>query len=119
MSLQTIVSNAPLADDVKAQLLARLAEEGNTEEVVAAIKVALQDHIESGFKALGVTLDPSDPQVKAIDDKFKAEVAAAEKDYNDKMDDLSIDAAVIQAQANKEIDTVQAKMVKEKMMAAV
>lgn len=117
MSLQTIVTNSPLTQDEKDFLLQRLELEGSTPEVIAAIKEALQEYIDTGFKSLGVTLDPNDPQVQATQQKFQEEVAAAEAEYNEQMENIAIDAAVLQARANKSIDGVQADLVKASIAA--
>jgi hypothetical protein len=115
MSLQTIVSNSPLADDVKEALLTELLTDGATDDVVAKIKDALQEYIDSGFKVLGVEADPNDPKVKAAQAAFDEEISAAEAEYNEEMENLSIDAAVIQAKANKDIDTMQISAMKAQM----
>ncbi len=117
MSLQTILTDAPIAEDVKAELLARFTNEGATPDVVAAIKAALQEYIDTGFKTLGIELDPNDPQVKAAQQQFDTDVAAAEAEYTEEMENLSIDAAVVQAQANKALDTMQADALKAQMTA--
>ncbi len=115
MSLQTILTDAPIADDVKAELLARLSEEGATPDVVAAIKTALQEYIDAGFKTLGIELDPNDPQVQAAQKQFDTDVAAAEAEYTEEMENLSIDAAVVQAQGNKALDGLQASALKAQL----
>lgn len=115
MSLQTIISNSPLEQDEKDFLLQRLEMEGATPEVITAIKAALQDFIDSGFKDLGIALDPNDPKVQSISDQFKAGVAAAEAEYNEEMENLAIDGAVIQAKANKAIDAIQINAMKAGM----
>jgi len=115
MSLQTIISNSPLEQDEKDFLLQRLDMEGATPEVIASIKTALQEFIDSGFKDLGVAVDPNDPKAQSISDQFKEGVAAAEAEYNEEMENLSIDAAVIQAKTNKTIDTIQINAMKASM----
>ncbi len=117
MSLQTILTDAPIAEDVKAGLLARLDDEGATPDVIKAIKDALQEYIDTGFKTLGIELDPNDPKVKAAQQQFNADVAEAEAEYTEEMENLSIDAAVVQAQANKNLDTMQADALKAQMAA--
>ncbi len=115
MSLQTIVSNAPLAEDVKERLLTKLLSDGATEDVVAEIKYELQAYIDAGFKTMGVEVDAQDPRVKAANDAFTKEIAAAQAEYNEEIEDLNIDAAVIQASANKDIDAIQADALKAQM----
>lgn len=117
MSLQTIVSNAPLADDIKEYLLTKLLADGPTEEVVTEIKDALQAYIDSGFKTMGIQIDPNDPAVKAANDEFTREVEDAKAEYEEEMENLTIDAAVIQAKANKDIDAMQADALKAQMAA--
>lgn len=108
MSLQTILTDAPIAEDVKAELLERLDAEGATPDVVAAIKSALQEYIDAGFKTLGIELDPNDPKVQAAQKQFDDDVAAAEAEYTEEMENLAIDAAVVQVQGNKALDGLQA-----------
>lgn len=117
MSLQTIVSSSPLAQEEKDFLLQRLEMEGATPDVVASIKEALQEYIDAGFKTLGVELDPNDPKVQAAQQQFDEDVAAAEAEYNEEMENLTIDAAVAQAKANKAIDNIQASGIKAQMAA--
>lgn len=117
MSLQTIISKSPLSDEDKNALLDRLQEEGATQEVLTAIKASLQEFIDSGFKQLGVEVDPNDPRMKAANDDFNTEIAAAEAEYNEEMENLSIDAAVIQAKANKALDSIQINAMKSQMAA--
>ena len=117
MSLQTIVSNSPLPDDIKERLLTKLLSDGATDEVVAEIKDALQEYIDAGFKTMGVTADPNDPKVKAAQQAFDEEISAAEAEYNEEMENLSIDAAVIQAKANKDLDTVHIQTLKSGLAA--
>ena len=117
MSLQTIVSGSPLAQEEKDFLLQRLEMEGATPDVVASIKAALQEYIDAGFKTLGVAIDPNDPKVQAVQQQFDQDVAAAEAEYNEEMENLTIDAAVAQAKANKAIDGVQAGAIKAQMAA--
>lgn len=115
MSLQTIISSSPLSDTDKKALLNRLQTEGATPDVVGSIKEALQEYIDAGFKTLGVEVDPNDPGVAAAQKHFDDEVASAEAEYNEEVENATIDAAVVQAQANKaieglEVDTIKAKM---------
>lgn len=117
MSLQTIVSGSPLKQEEKDYLLQRLEMEGATPDVVASIKAALQEYIDAGFKTLGVELDPNDPKVQAVQQEFEAGVAAAEAEYNEELENLTIDAAVTQAKANKAIDGLQAHALKAQMAA--
>ena len=117
MSLQTIISNAPLAEDVKERLLTKLLTDGATADIVAEIKDELQAYIDAGFKTLGVQPDPNDPKVKAAQKEFDDEVAAATAEYNEEMENLSIDAAVLQAKANKDIDSMQADAIKASIAA--
>ena len=117
MSLQTIVSESPLAQEEKDFLLQRLEMEGATPDVVASIKAALQEYIDAGFKTLGVELDPNDPKVQAAQQQFDTDVATAEAEYNEELENLTIDAAVVQAKANKASDGVQASAIKAEMAA--
>lgn len=117
MSLQTIIENAPLAEDVKERLLTKLLTDGPTPTVVAEIKDELQTYIDAGFASLGVKLDASDPAIAAAQKTFATDVAAAEAEYNANMENLAIDAAVIQAQANKDIDSAHADAIKASIAA--
>lgn len=117
MSLQTIVSDSPLAQEEKDFLLQRLELEGATPDVVASIKEALQEYIDAGFKTLGVALDPNDPKVQSVQQQFEADVAAAEAEYNEELENITIDAAVAQAKANKAIDGIQVSAIKAEMAA--
>jgi len=115
MSLQTIITDSPLSAEDKKALLDRLQSEGATADVVGSIKEALQEYIDAGFKTLGIEADPNDPGVVAAQKHFDEEVASAEAEYNEEVENATIDAAVVQAQANKaieglEVDTIKAKM---------
>lgn len=117
MSLQTIVQGAPIAEDVKTMLLDRITQEGVTEDVVRAVKDALQDYIDSGFQKLGVEVDQNDPKVQAMTDKLNADIDAADQELTEELENLNIDAAVAQAKANKALDSVEAQALKAKMAA--
>lgn len=115
MSLQTIVTGSPLTQDEKDFLLQRLELEGATPDVVAAIKAALQEYIDAGFKTLGVALDPNDPKVQAIQQQFEEDLAAAQSEFTEELENASIDAAIVQAQAGRKLDALQAGAVKMQM----
>lgn len=115
MSLQTIVQDAPIAENEKKNLLDRIAREGSTPEVVTAVREALQSYIDSGFKALGVEPDPNDPKVQAIADQLNADIDEIEAGFEEELENLNIDAAVAQAKANKTLDSVEAQALKAKM----
>lgn len=117
MSLQTIVTNAPLAEDVRAYLLERIEKEGATEDVLATVKEALQAYIDAGFKAEGVVIDNDHPTVVAAQQTFAEEVADATAEFTEETENLAIDAAVEQAKANKALDRLQAGAVKAQMAA--
>jgi len=117
MSLQTIVSESPLSAEDKKELLQRLELEGATPDVVAAIKAALQDYIDSGFKTLGIEPDPNDPRIQAIQSKLEQDIAAVHDEYTEELENLSIDAAVAQAQGNKKVEKLQVDLVKMQMAA--
>lgn len=117
MSLQTIVTNAPLDEEVKSLLLERLEEEGPTDDVIASIKAALQEHIDAGFKTLGISVDPNDPVIQKAEEEFTETVQKAEAEFNEKMEDLSIDAAVAQAKANKQLDALQVQAIRAQLAA--
>ncbi len=112
MSLQTIIINSPLEKKDKDALLKRLETEGASESVLADIKSALQGFIDSGFKELGVAADMNDPRAKAIQTEFDEQVAQAQAEYEEEMENLNIDAAVAQAKANKALDAVQTDAIK-------
>ena len=117
MSLQTIVSSSPLSDADKKALLNRLQTEGATLDVVGSIKEALQEYIDAGFKTLGIEADPNDPGVVAAQKHFDEEVASAEAEYNEEIENAAIDAAVVQAQMNKVIENLEVDTIKTKMAA--
>ncbi len=117
MSLQTIVTNAPLDEDVKQALLERLEEEGATDDVIAAIKAALQEHIDAGFKTLGIEVDPNDPVIQKAGADFTKAVTQASTTFEEKMEDLSIDGAVAQAKANKKLETIQVQAIRAQLTA--
>lgn len=117
MSLQTILQKAPLATKTKQTLLNRIAEEGETAEVTQAVKDALQEYIDSGFKTLGVAADPNDPTIASITSTLNNELDAIENELQETLENLSIDAAVTQAKANKMIDTAGIAGMKAKMAA--
>lgn len=112
MSLQTIIINSPLETKAKDALLKRLEAEGATEAVLADIKASLQEFIDSGFKELGVTADMNDPRAKAIQAEFDEQVAQAQTEYAEELENLNIDAAVAQAKANRALDVVQVNAMK-------
>jgi hypothetical protein len=115
MSLHTIITNSPLSREQKDDFLARLDSEGQTSALLAEIKDALQEFIDSGFKDLGVELDQDDPRVKAANAQFDAAVADAQQEFEENMENVTIDAAVLQAKANKAIDTMQINAMKAQM----
>jgi len=117
MSLQTIVQNASLDPKIKAQLLDRLEQDGDSPETRAAIKDALQEYIDAGFQKLGVELDPNDPKVQAVAQQLNAALDDAENDLNEKLENLNIDAAVAQAKANRALDGIQADAAKAALAA--
>lgn len=117
MSLQTIVTNAPITDEVKKYLLERLEIEGATPDVVATIKQALQEYIEAGFTQLGVATNPNDPAIVAAQQKFDTEVKKAEDMFTEEVENAAIDAALIQAQTTKDLETLQVQTLKEQMAA--
>ncbi|MEK7632831.1 MAG: hypothetical protein AAB473_03495 [Patescibacteria group bacterium] len=117
MSLQTIISSSPLSDADKKALLNRLQAEGATPDVVGSIKEALQEYIDAGFKTLGVEADPNNPSVISAQQHFDEEVASAEAEYNEDVENATIDAAVAQAQTNKAIEALEADTIKAKIAA--
>ena len=117
MSLQTIVTKSPLPQKQKDTLLARLLNEGPTEDVLHEIKTALQSFIDSGFKELGAELDQNDPRIQTVNAQFDADVAEAQSQFEEEIENLKIDAAVAQAKANKSMDTIQIQNMKAKMAA--
>jgi hypothetical protein len=112
MSLQTIISSSPLAEDQKEFLLQRLELEGATPAVITSIKESLQEYIDAGFKKLGVELDQNDSAVKAVQQKFQADITAAEAEYNEELENVSIDTAISQAKANKGLNAIQVDTIK-------
>ncbi len=115
MSLQTIVTNAPLAEDVRAYLLERIEKEGATADVLATVKEALQAYIDAGFKSEGIEVNAKDPVVVTAQQAFAEEVAEATAEFTEETENLAIDAAVEQAKANKALDRLQANTVRAQM----
>lgn len=112
MSLIDIVNSSPLSDEQKTYWTGRVEAEGQTPEVVAGIREALQEYIDSGFQKLGVELDPNDPNVKEEYKKMEDEVAAAQADFDEKMADIEAEASAVTQAIAKDIDKIQADVVK-------
>lgn len=115
MSLQTIVTSAPLTDEVKEYLLDRITNEGETADVIATVKEALQEYIDAGFKTMGIEVDPNDPRVVAAKTTRDTEIQSAMDDLDEEIENLSIDAAVVHSQANKSIETLQVNTLKTQL----
>src|SRR3989338_8161217 len=113
MSLIDIVNSSPLSDDQKTYWRGRVEAEGHTREVVAGIREALQEYIDSGFQTLGVVMDPNDPNVKAENAKLEAAVSAAQADFDEKMADIEAEASAVTQAVTKDIDKIEAGMIKE------
>lgn len=112
MSLIDIITSSPLAEDKKAELVARIETEGATPEVVADVRAALQEYIDGGFQTLGVHMDPNDPGVKEATEKMEQEIAAAEADFTEKIADVEAEAKAVQQAIVKDADKIQANMIK-------
>ncbi len=112
MSLINIINTSPLADDQKAMWIKRIETEGATPEVVSGVREALQAYIDGGFQTLGVDLDPDDQSVKAAYQKMEDEITAAESDFTEKMGDIEAEAGAVQQAISRDVDKVQANIVK-------
>lgn len=112
MSLIDIINASPLASDQKAMWTERIQAEGASPEVVAGVREALQEYIDSGFQKLGVVLDPNDPSVKAASEEMETQIAAAEADFNDNIADIEAEAKAVQSAVTKDADKIHAEMIK-------
>jgi recombinational DNA repair ATPase RecF len=107
MELQELIKSLPISQAEKDELV-KMSATASPKDVLTAIdaKLAASD------KAIDAKYSSLIADMKKIDDDYEKEAADAEKEFDDGMDKLKEEAAVIQKDTLKNLDDERAKQIK-------
>ena len=109
-----LVQDSDLSDSTKSTWIARITEEGITQDVLDGLKEAFQSEIDAGFDKLGVDISNT-AENKEKESAMIADVEKIQADLESKMNQHAQDMTNLQADASKAIDMLKAEELKAKM----
>lgn len=80
-----ILKESTLSDKTKEFYRDKISREGATRENLAAVHKLLEEIQASAFSKLGLTIDMSDPEIKAAQEKMERDIAQATGAYTANM----------------------------------
>lgn len=109
-----LVENSQLDDQTKRDLLNMIIEKGLTREVVDAIKEAFDNAVISTMQAGGVDITQTE-EFKAAAAEFAAEAEKAKAQLDQDMGQIDSEMAQVQKDSAKQLDDLQAQVIKDKI----
>ena len=109
-----LVEKSQLDEQVKRELLNMIIEKGITLEVVDSIKEAFDNAVISTMKAGGVDVTQTE-EFKAAEAEFAASAEAAKAQLDSEMDQIQKEMKVVQDDTAKQLDDLQAQVIKDKI----
>lgn len=109
-----LVENSQLDDQTKRELLNLIIEKGVTREVVDQIKEAFDNAVIATMKQGGVDITQTE-EFKAASAEFAAEAEKAKAQLDADMAKIEADMAQVQKDTAKQLDDLQAQVIKDKI----
>ncbi len=105
-----IQNHEELSDAFKQMWIARINQDGLTQDVLDDLRNALDDEIDRAYEDAGVVLDENDPEYKAAYQKMIQDLDTIQDDFEKGMNDLQVQATDTMKATVKQMedDSVQA-----------
>lgn len=106
------ITDSDLSEEVKNALVARIEQEGLTEELLLDYKVALQEAIEKDLEDVGVVPDENDPVISTAKEELETAVKEANAEFAATMNELETKTKQLEQETVKQMDELEAEVVK-------